>query len=285
MYRSGPGFSHVHCGIDARGQSPGEFNMKRMSMAVLALGMLAGMPVASAQDTVRVATEASFPPFSQTEADGSFTGFELDLGNEVCKRAGLTCEWVKQDFDGMIAALLAGKFEMVFSSMSIKPERQQVADFSLPYYSGKYQFYAKKGSGITVPDGLAGKSVGVYAGATQEQFLDAKFKDVVEVRGYKNIDEIHADLVNGRIDAAFNEALPAADFMKTDAGKDFEFIGPEYDDIEIFGPGAGAMFRKDETELRDKVNKALREIYADGTFDKIAEKWFPGVNLRADQHW
>lgn len=259
--------------------------MRWISVVALTLGMLAGMPIASAQDTIRVATEASFPPFSQTEADGSYTGFEIDLGNEVCTRAGLKCEWVKQDFDGMIAALLAGKFEMVFSSMSIKPERAQVADFSLPYYSAKYRFYAKKGAGISIPDGLQGKSVGVYAGATQEQFLDAKFKGVVEPRGYKNIDEIHADLVNGRIDAAFNEDLPAAEFLKSDAGKDFEFIGPEYDDIEIFGPGAGAMFRKEDTGLRDKVNDALRAIYADGTFDKISEKWFPGVNLRADKHW
>src|SRR5262245_64990665 len=79
---------------------------------------------AYAADKVRVATEASFPPFSKTEADGSFAGFEIDLGNEVCRRADLDCEWVKQDFDGMIAALLVNKYDMVFSSMSIKPERE-----------------------------------------------------------------------------------------------------------------------------------------------------------------
>ena len=259
--------------------------MRWISAAAVALAITTASSLAAAEESVRVATEASFPPFSQTEADGTYTGFEIDLGNEVCKRAGLKCEWVKQDFDGMIAALIAGKFEMVFSSMSIKPERAKVADFSIPYYSTKYRFYAKKGSGITVPDGLQGKSVGVYAGATQEQFLNAKFKGVVEPRGYKNIDEIHADLVNGRLDAAFNEEPPAEDFMKSDAGKDFEFIGPSYDDIEIFGPGAGAMFRKDETALRDKVNAAIRAVYADGTFDKIAAKWLPGANLRADQHW
>src|ERR1700676_2149413 len=148
--------------------------MKRMNIAVLAIGVLAGISTASADGKIKVATEASFPPFSQTEANGTYTGFEIDLGNEVCKRAGLTCEWVKQDFDGMIAALLAGKYEMVFSSMSIKPERAKVAEFSLPYYSDKYRFYARKGSGIAIPDGLKGKTVGVYAGATQEQFLKKK---------------------------------------------------------------------------------------------------------------
>src|SRR5207247_809491 len=135
--------------------------MRWISAAAFALALSTAGSVALADDTVRIATEASFPPFSQTEADGTYTGFEIDLGNAVCKQAGLKCQWIKQDFAGMIAALIAGKFEMVFSSMSIKPERAKVADFSIPYYSTKYRFYAKKGSGITVPDGLQGKSVGV----------------------------------------------------------------------------------------------------------------------------
>jgi lysine-arginine-ornithine-binding protein len=252
-----------------------------------ALGLVLGLGLigaSAAQEKVRVATEASFPPFSQTEADGRYTGFEIDLGNDVCRRLNITCEWVKQDFDGMIPALLARKYDMIFSSMSIKPERQKVADFSIPYYAPAYRFYARKGSGITVPDGLKGKKVGVYAGATQEQYLDAKLKGVVEPRGYKNIDQIHADLAAGRIDAALNEAVPAAEFLRSEQGKDFEFIGVELIDPEIFGPGAGAMFRKGDP-LREKVNAALKAAYADGTFDKLSAKWFPGVNIRADKTW
>lgn len=252
-----------------------------------ALGLAASLCLlapAMAQQKVLVATEASFPPFSQTEADGRYTGFEIDLGNDVCRRLNITCEWVKQDFDGMIPALLAKKYDMIFSSMSIKPERAKVADFSIPYYSPTYRFYAKKGSGITVPDGLKGKKVGVYAGATQEQYLNAKLKGVVEPRGYKNIDQIHADLAAGRIDAALNEAVPAAEFLRSPQGVEFEFIGPELKDPEVFGPGAGAMFRKGDP-MREKVNAAIKAAYADGTFDKLSAKWFPGVSIRADKTW
>src|SRR3954453_4709588 len=109
-------------------------------VVIMAMAMAAVSATAFAEP-VKVATEASFPPFSKTEADGSYTGFELDLGNAGCKRAGLECQWVKQDFDGMIAGLLAHKFDMIFSSMSIKPEREKVADFSIPYYTDKYVFY------------------------------------------------------------------------------------------------------------------------------------------------
>src|SRR5262245_19386867 len=99
--------------------------MKLRELVRFAVIMATAAVTASAfAEPVKVATEASFPPFSKTEADGSFAGFEIDLGNEVCKRADLDCEWVKQDFDGMIAALLVNKYDMVFSSMSIKPERE-----------------------------------------------------------------------------------------------------------------------------------------------------------------
>src|SRR4051812_32082862 len=101
--------------------------MVRFKSLVLMMALLAAASLqAVAQEKIKVATEASFPPFSKTEADGSYAGFEIDLGNEVCKRAKLDCEWVKQDFDGMIAALIARKFNMIFSSMSIKPEREKV---------------------------------------------------------------------------------------------------------------------------------------------------------------
>ncbi len=240
---------------------------------------------AVADDAVTVATEASYPPFSKTEADGSYTGFEIDLGNAVCERAGLECTWVKQDFDGMIPALLAEKFDFAFSSMSIKPEREQVVDFTIPYYSDNYRFYGLKGEEVEIPDGLDGKKVGVYAGATEEQFVRAKFGDLVEIRGYENIDQIHADLEAGRIDYAFNSLLPANEFLTSDAGADYAWFGPVYSD-PILGKGAGAMFRKEDSELRDRVAAAIREVYADGTFDEISRNYFPEeLSIRADDLW
>ena len=238
-------------------------------------------PVAA--QTVKVGTEASYPPFSQTEADGRFTGFEIDLGNETCKRAGLACQWMKQDFDGMIAAVNAGKLDMVVSSMSIKPERQKVVDFSLPYYVEKNRFYTEKGNEKPLDGGLEGKSVGVYSGSTQETFIKTSFPKMV-VRGYANIDQIHADLVAGRIDYAFNTSVSAKAFLDSPEGQGYAFVGPDYSRQDIFGPGVGVMFRKGDP-LRLRVDEALKAIYADGTFDALQKKYFPGVDLRADANW
>ena len=147
--------------------------MKFRELARLAVILATAAVTASAfAAPVKVATEASFPPFSKTEADGSYAGFEIDLGNEVCKRAGLECEWVKQDFDGMIAGLLARKFDMIFSSMSIKPEREKVADFSIPYYTDKYVFYGKKGSIKDFDNDVKGKRLcRCHPGPVRSQIL------------------------------------------------------------------------------------------------------------------
>lgn len=253
---------------------------------ITAAAALAAMMTTARAETLTVATEASFPPFSQTEADGRITGFEIDLGNAVCAKAGMTCEWVKQDFDGLIAGLVAKKYDFIFSSMSITEERKKAVDFSIPYYQTPYRFIAKKGAGIDISEtGLKGKKVGVYAGATQEKYLQAKYTGIVEPRGYENIDQINADLAAGRIDLAFNEALAGAEFLKKPEGADFEFIGPEIMDNEIFGVGVGAVFRKGEDTLRGRIDAALREAYKDGTFDGIAAKYFPGITIRADAAW
>jgi len=256
------------------------------SLVVAVLAATFGATEAGAAEKILVATEASFPPFSKTEADGSITGFEIDLGNAVCERAGLECEWVKQDFDGMIAALLAGKFNMIFSSMSITDERKKVVDFSIPYYDTPYRFVGRKGASIEISDaGLQGKKVGVYAGATQEKYLQAKYDGVVEIRGYDKIDQINADLMAGRLDLAFNEQLAGGEFLQSADGKDFEFVGPEIRDQAIFGVGAGAVFRKGDDALRAKIDDAIRSLYADGTFDKISAKYFGEMSIRADGNW
>jgi lysine-arginine-ornithine-binding protein len=256
------------------------------SVIVAAFIAAFGVSDGLAAEKILVATEASFPPFSKTEADGRITGFEIDLGNAVCERAGLECEWVKQDFDGMIAALLAGKYNMIFSSMSITDERKKVVDFSIPYYDTPYRFVAHKGSGIEISDaGLKGKKVGVYAGATQEKYLQAKYNGVVEIRGYDKIDQINADLMSGRIDLAFNEQLAGGEFLQSAEGGDFEFVGPEIRDQAIFGVGAGAVFRKGDDALRAKIDAAIRSLYADGTFDKISAQYFGSMSIRADGNW
>lgn len=247
------------------------------------IALIAALAAGTAQaETILVATEASYPPFSQTEADGSFTGFEIDLGNEVCARAGLDCEWVRQDFDGAIAALMAEKFRMIFSAMSISPERQAVADFSLPYFEVGDAFAAPKGTVESFPEDLEGGTVGGYDASTGVQEFLAENYPEFGFRGYQRFDQIAADAVAGRIEAIFEQELPIRTFLETEEGQDFEIV---HSGFCVTCEGAGAMFRQGDP-LREQVNAALREIYADGTFAEIAARWFPkDMDLSADDLW
>jgi len=240
-------------------------------------------------ETVRVATEASYPPYSQTEPDGSITGFEIDLGNAVCKQLNVTCEWVKQDFDGIIAGLLAKKYDVIFSSMAITDERKKTVDFSIAYYGETYHFVGARGIDVTISkEGLMGKTIGVGAGGVNEQYIEAMYGDVATIRGYPTPDERNADLVSGRIDLGFSTSLVILDFLKTEQGQKFQLVGPSIVHKKMLGAGVGAVFRKGYDELRERFNKAIREVYADGTFDDIAAKFFPpedNVTVRGDSLW
>ena len=251
---------------------------------ILRLGALATLLASPAlAEPLTVATEASFPPFSQTEPDGTFTGLEIDLGDAVCAAAGFECTWVKQDFDGAIAALNAGQFDMIFSSMSIRPEREEVADFSIPYTFPTTALFALEDSISEVPADLDGKTVGVYAGATQDSYAQANFPGA-EVRGYETIDQITADLVAGRIDAMLVEQLAGLGFLATEEGAGYAQVGEVLDDPAL-GGGVGAMMRTGDERMA-RIDEAIRAVYADGTFDRISAEWLPeGADIHADGLW
>ncbi|MCZ8036515.1 MAG: transporter substrate-binding domain-containing protein [Novosphingobium sp.] len=260
------------------------FTRSAIAAAILALAGLSPANVAPAMaQKMSVATEASYPPFSRTEPNGTYTGFEIDLGNEVCKRAGFECSWVKQDFDGAIAALNANKFDMIFSAMSIRPERRRVADFSIPYYRDPSMVFARKGTVRALPGDLNGKTLGVYAGSVQDQFARANFSGA-NVRGYQNIDQITADLRAGRLDAMFVASLPGTEFVGKPEGAEFEAVRPAFTD-KALGEGTGAMMRQGDPRLA-RINEGIRAVYADGTYERLQAKWFPaGTDIGAKGLW
>jgi ABC-type amino acid transport substrate-binding protein len=251
---------------------------------ILASGLIF-LPVTAHAQNVTMATEASFPPFSQTEADGSYTGLEIDLGNAVCEHLGWNCTWVQQDFDGAIAALLAGQFDVIFSSMSITAERAEVADFSIPYYSTPTAFFGASDASFSPPSELGGRTIGIYGGSTQQEYAEENYSDVT-LRQYENIDQMGADLQAGRIDAMFVEQIAGLNWSISDDASGYGQIGDIVSVAEFGGKGAGAMFRQGEDNLREAVNSALRALYADGSFDEISARWLPeGASVRADDLW
>lgn len=253
-----------------------------MKKTVLALSLLVGLSAAAGSyaalpQTVRIGTDATYAPFSSKDAKGDFVGFDIDLGNEMCKRIAVKCTWVGSDFDALIPSLKAKKIDAIISSLSITEKRQQEIAFTDKLYAADSRLVVAKSSDIQPTlESLKGKRVGVLQGTTQETYGNEHWAPKgIEIVSYQGQENIYADLTAGRIDAAFQDEVAASEgFLKTPVGKDYKFGGPSIKDVKLFGVGTGMGLRKEDNELREALNKAFAEMRADGTYDKLAKKYF-----------
>ncbi|AJX11954.1 ABC transporter substrate-binding protein [Burkholderia ubonensis] len=253
--------------------------MKKILAAVTValLAVSAGSAYAKDWTTVRFGVDASYPPFESKGPDGKVVGFDVDLGNEICARMKAKCVWIENDFDGMIPALKARKFDGVLSSMSMTPAREEQIAFSAKLFNTPTRLVAKKGSSL-MPDvkSVKGHRIGVEQGTIQETYAKTYWAPAgATVVPYQNQDQVYADLIAGRLDGALQDAVQAdIGFLKTPRGKDFQFVGTDLDDPKTLGNGAGIGLRKEDTDLKAKIDKAIGDMRKDGTYDKIAKKYF-----------
>jgi lysine-arginine-ornithine-binding protein len=250
--------------------------MKFKKLAGLAVAGLLAVAVTSVNaDALRVGVEGAYPPFSWKEADGTLKGFDIDFAHEVCKRLDRECVLVEQEWDGMIPALLARKFDTIIASMSITEERKKKVDFTVKYYNTPAKLVAKKNPGFEgTAAGLDGKRLGVQR-ATTHQCSAEKLYPGAELVLYATQDEVWQDLGSGRLDAQLSDSLQAYEgFLVLDVGQAFDFLGDALDDVECQGVGAGFAVRKEDSALRDALSKAIQDIRADGTYKVINDKYF-----------
>jgi lysine/arginine/ornithine transport system substrate-binding protein len=242
------------------------------ALSVALLAVSAGAAHAKDWTVVRFGVDASYAPFESKAPDGKLVGFDIDLGNEICKRLNAKCVWVEQDFDGIIPALKAKKFDGALSSMTITPQREQQIAFSAKLFNTPTRLVAKSGSTLKpTADALKGKSVGVEQGTIQETYAKENWAAKgVNVVPYQNQDQVYADLLSGRLDAALQDEVQAdLGFLKTPRGKGFAFAGAE------IPTGAAAIgLRKEDTDLKAKIDKAIADMIKDGTYKKLSAKYF-----------
>jgi len=236
-------------------------------LAALTIALLAVSTGAQAKDysTIRFGVDASYPPFESKAPDGKLVGFDIDLGNEICKRVNAKCVWVENDFDGIL------------SSMSITPQRAEQIAFTSKLFNTPTRLVVKTGSGVMpTAASLAGKSVGVEQGTIQETYAKTYWAPKgVNVISYQNQDQVYADLLSGRLAASLQDAVEAdLGFLKTPRGKGYEFAGAALVDEKILGTGAGIGLRKEDTDLKAKLDKAIADIIKDGTYQKLEKKYF-----------
>jgi polar amino acid transport system substrate-binding protein len=230
---------------------------------------------AFAADKLKMGIEAAYPPFNNKDASGQVVGFDVDIGNALCAKMKVECEIVTSDWDGIIPALNANKFNFLISSMSITEERNQAVDFTDPYYSNKLQFVAPKATDLvidkaTLKETLKGKIIGAQRATLAGSWLEDNLGDTVTIKLYDTQENAYLDLTSGRVDALLADKFVNYEWLKSEAGNAFEFKGdPVFDNDKI-----GIAVRKGDP-LREALNKALKEIIADGTYKKINDKYFP----------
>ncbi len=240
-------------------------------LAALATG--AAHAQAPAWAKVRVGVEGNYPPFSQLGADGKLSGFDIDIAQALCAQMKAECTLVQQEWDGMMPALNAKKFDMVVASMTISEERRKAADFSDPYYSVPSRFIAKAGAFAGhEPAAFKGRKIVVLRNSPRAQFLAEKYPDSPLLLVAKETD-VYLELAAGRADVGFGSSVVSAGaFLNKPEGKGFAQVGAPLN--LDGGGGVGIAFRKGDAALRDKVNAALKALRADGRYKALAAKYF-----------
>jgi len=230
----------------------------------------------TSQTALKIGTEGAYPPFNNLTPDGKLEGFDIDIANALCAEMKVTCEFVTQDWDGIIPALQAGKFDAIIASMSITPERAEKVDFTDKYYNTPSAIAGPKDTTITAltKEGLAGKTVGVATSTTHYNYASQTYTDST-IKGYPSSQEFLLDLANGRVDAVQDDISVLEAWLKTPDGACCKIIGqPSPQPVEIFGPGAGIAIRKGETDLVNRFNEAIKAIRANGKYKEINDKYF-----------
>ncbi len=233
--------------------------MKKLILTTAVLALTAGAAMA---DVVRMGTEGAYPPYNYIDDKGEVAGFERELGDELCARAGLTCEWVTNDWDSIIPNLVSGNYDTIIAGMSITAERDEVIDFTQDYYPPTASVYVAASEGVD----LAGGVISAQTATIQAAYIAESGATLLE---FATADETIAAVQNGEVDAVFADydfLLPVVEA----SGGALMFVGEPV----ALGGGVGMGLRESDGELRDKFNAAIDSMKADGSLNTLLAKWF-----------
>jgi lysine-arginine-ornithine-binding protein len=257
-----------------------------MRLARLLLAGLLGaslcFALAEAKDwkTIRIVTEADYAPFNYLDAQDQPGGFDVDIARALCLKMQSQCSIEAGDWDSLIPALNAGKYDAIISSMAITEERKRQVAFTDKYYERPSSFVARKDIKVAVWDaaGLKDRVIGVQADTMQAAFLRGEIQPGgAQIKIYRTQDEADADLVIGKLDAVFGDKILLSNWLSKPDSLCCE-VKADIDSARYaryFGEGEGIALRKADTDLKEKFNKAIADIVADGTYKTINDKYFP----------
>ncbi|MDW6023306.1 transporter substrate-binding domain-containing protein [Mesorhizobium sp. BAC0120] len=243
--------------------------LTRVLATTLLLASLTG--VQAQEREITIANEGGFPPFNMTAADGTLQGFDIDLGNAMCEIIKAKCNYVTNEWSGIIPALLAKKFDVIIGGMGITDERRKRVIFSEPYARTYSYFGVVEGKEFDIsPETMKNKVIGIQQGTTNAAYVEKTYPGV-EIRRYPSMDALISDLKAGRVDVVLGDIEP---FLgKGDEKPKMVNIG---DPVQV-SEGIGMAFRPEDTALRDEFNAALQTLRDNGKWEELAKKWGPPI--------
>jgi polar amino acid transport system substrate-binding protein len=254
---------------------------RRLAIAaglLLGLGMgpcLSQAQAPAPQPVIRVAIEGAYPPFNFIDPNNELQGFEVDLLKSLCEAMQAQCELVQHEWDGLVRGLLDREYDAVMSSVEITERRGKRIAFSDPYYRIPAIFIGSKETapGEISPAALAGKTIGTTDRSDHETYLREFYRDS-QIEVYAKPDEANLDLLVGRLDAVFGDKRLLTRFLASREGSCCHILGDTPKDPAYRHQSYGIGLRKEDAALRERFNRAIAEVQANGTYDRIRAKYF-----------
>ncbi|MBW7056052.1 transporter substrate-binding domain-containing protein [Paracoccus bogoriensis] len=236
--------------------------MKTLTLAAAALALTAGL---SSAQTIRMGTEGAYPPYNFIDdATGQVTGFEIELGNALCERAGLECTWVRNDWDSIIPNLVSGNYDTIMAGMNINEDRKQVIQFTQPYTPPMPSAYAALSPDVDVENGV----VAAQTNTIQAGHVAQTGATLLE---FPTPDETIAAVRNGEADAVFADKDFLAPIVAESNG---QLVWVEGFDTVPMGEGIGMGLRQSDNELRETFDAQITAMKEDGSLNELIRKWF-----------
>ena len=234
-------------------------------------------PALSGVRAIRFLTTDDYPPLNFAAADGSLTGFNVDVARAVCKTLAIGCTIQTRPFETLIDALTSGKGDAAIASIAPSEALRSRIDFTFPYYRTPARFIVRRDAARfpATPAGLAGRTVGVVAGTAHQAFLELFFPKAV-AKPFATPADLEQALQSNAVPVAFADGVTFSIWLNGEGASNCcEFSGGPYLESRFFGEGVGIAVRRDDSELREALNWALAKMAKDGTYAELYLKYFP----------
>ncbi len=240
--------------------------MKNLILSTAVLALTAGAALADAHGVVRMGTEGAYPPYNFLNDAGEVDGFERELGDELCMRAELTCEWVTNEWDSIIPNLVSGNYDTIIAGMSVTDERKEVIAFSEQYTLPDPSAFLTMNDATDLTTGV----IAAQAGTIQAAYIASTGATLLE---FATPDETVAAVKNGEADAVLADKAFLSPIAEADG--DLSLVSQEV----MIGGGIGIGMRQSDTELKAKFDAAIISMKEDGSLNALISKWLPETGL------